>query len=473
MQQNSESLYNKTDKVSILNYAKKLQGRSLVHACNEGVLLHGYSGKGNFGQILEKFYFQYLPNSDSEPDFPIAGIELKSSPLKELRNKDYRSKERLVLNIINYFDIAKQEFKTSSFWKKNAHLLLVFYLHKGDTNFLDFIIKLVDEWTFPETDLEIIKKDWEFIKNKVSAGKAHELSVGDTFYLGACTKGGKGGNPRAQPFSSIRAKQRAFSLKQGYVNHIIASIYKGSSRNYGKLIPSVEIARKLSIEDIVISKFASYWNKTIQQILNDIGVTLKPTAKNYYALVVKAILGVSIDKEIEEFEKANIDFKTIKVIRVEENNKIKESISFPAFKFENIYHESWDTSELKERVENKMLFVFLKRHGKEYQLDKVKFWNMPFSDRNEVRKVWLKAKKVIQSGVIVKGEKIEKSGRIIRLNYFPKKSESKVAHVRPHGKNAKDTYPLPVTEKKVGVNEFTKQCFWFNWDYVGDEIYLK
>jgi DNA mismatch repair protein MutH len=71
---------------------------------------HNYSGKGNFGQILEKFYFGYDPNSKSEADFVKVGMELKSSPLKQFKNNEYRSKERLVLNIINYIKCSKSKF---------------------------------------------------------------------------------------------------------------------------------------------------------------------------------------------------------------------------------------------------------------------------------------------------------------------------------------------------------------------------
>ena len=60
--------------------------------------------------------------------------------------------------------------------------MLVFYLHNANQNLLDYIIKLVDEWNFPVNDLEIIKRDWETIKKKITDGKAHELSEGDTFY---------------------------------------------------------------------------------------------------------------------------------------------------------------------------------------------------------------------------------------------------------------------------------------------------
>jgi DNA mismatch repair protein MutH len=218
--------YNPKDKKSVISYAKLLKGKTLRQICEPAILEHNYTGKGNFGQILEKFYFGYNPNSKSEADFFEIGMELKTSPLKQLINNEYRSKERLVLNLINYIEVVNQNFENSDFWKKNANILLIFYLHKSGFDILDYLIKLVDEWNFPITDLEVIKRDWEFIRQKVVEGKAHELSEGDTFYLGACTKGANASSVRKQPFSAVPAKQRAYSLKQGYVNHIIASIAK-------------------------------------------------------------------------------------------------------------------------------------------------------------------------------------------------------------------------------------------------------
>ena len=74
--------YNPSDKKSIIDYAKRLVGNSLRQSCAESVLLHNYTGKGHFGQILEQFYFGYKPNSKAEADFNEVGMELKSSPLK-------------------------------------------------------------------------------------------------------------------------------------------------------------------------------------------------------------------------------------------------------------------------------------------------------------------------------------------------------------------------------------------------------
>ena len=473
-----ELRFNPNEKESVVNFAKKLKGKTLRNSCESDVINHLYSGKGNFGQVLEKYYFGYEPNSVADPDFPQIGMELKSSPLKEVKLEVFRAKERLVLNIISYLNVVNQKFETSDFYKKNSNILLVFYLYEPGLDILDFTIKLVDEWRFTDTDLEIIKKDWEIINKKIIDGKAHELSEGDTFYLGACTKGGKGGNLRIQPNSNIPAKQRAYSLKQGYVNHIIASIAKEPTGVYGKLIQSVVIAKNQSIEEVVISKFKEYYGKTIEQIIALTGVELNTKSKSFYASLTKAILGIELNKEIEEFEKANIEVKTI---RIELNSSIEQSISFPAFEFTKIYSEKWSTSEFKDLIERKFLFVFLKNNGTSYFLEKVKFWNMPLVDRNEARKVWLKTKYQIQNGVIFKdyerdnqeGIRYSKKGNPIRLNYFPKSSENKVCHVRPHGSDSTETFPLPIKDKKLNVTDYSKQCFWINKTYVRDEIYLK
>ena len=56
-------------------------------------------------------------------------------------------------------------------------------------------------------------------KNK--NGKAEEISEGDTNYLGACTKGANANSLREQPFSDVKAMQRAFCLKNSYMSYIL------------------------------------------------------------------------------------------------------------------------------------------------------------------------------------------------------------------------------------------------------------
>ncbi len=457
--------YNPSEKNSIIDYAKKLKGKSLRKVCDIDSIRNDRKGKGHFGQIIEEFYFFYKPNSDSEPDFPIAKLELKSSPLKKLKNDEYRSKERLVLNMINYDKVVNQNFENSDFIKKNANILLIFYLHQTDFDILDYLIKIVDEWSFPSTDLEIIKNDWLTINKKIQDGKAHELSEGDTFYLGACTKGANALSVRQQPFSDILAKKRAYSFKQGYVNHIIASISNENKEIYGKLIPNIQVAKKQSIEDIVISKFKPFYGLTEIEIVKKLKIEINSKAKSFHANLTKAILGIELHKEIEEFEKAEVIVKTV---RLKENNLPKENISFKNFKYEEIVNEEWEESDFKNILEHKFLFVFFQFEEKELVLRKIKFWNMPFADIIEAEKVWAKTKKIVSEGKIVREVK---DG--IRYTNFPNKSFNPVSHVRPHATNSADTYPLPTKDKLTKSKEYTKHCFWLNNTYVRDQIYLK
>ena len=74
------------------------------------------TGKGAIGTVIEESWFGYSPNSESEPDFPEAGVELKATPYIRTKN-GIRAKERLVCNIINYMTEYTKTFKTSAFWR--------------------------------------------------------------------------------------------------------------------------------------------------------------------------------------------------------------------------------------------------------------------------------------------------------------------------------------------------------------------
>ncbi len=462
---NSKLPYDIASQESILSYAKKLEKKSLSEFFSKEKVK--VKDKGSLGKLIEKLYFCYNPNSNAEADFKEAGLELKVTPLKELKNRTYRSKERLVLNIINYMEITNQDFHTSSFWKKNANLLLIFYLYEKEKELFDYLIEFVDIWSFPAYDLQIIKKDWENIQQKVLQGKAEELSEGDTFYLGACTKGSKGGNLREQPFSNNLAKQRAYSLKQGYVNHIIATI-SHEPLKYGKLIKSLDSG--ISIEKVVTQRFKKFYGKSVEEIVGNLQLQLNFKAKNFYANLTKAILGIASDEEIEEFKKADIIVKTV---RLKENALPKEDLSFSKFDYIQLSHEEWEESVIFNLLEHKFFFVFFQYKKDKLILQKVKFWNMPYHDVLEVKKVWSKTRGVVQKGAIVASVKVDKNGKKIRYTNFPNKSFNAVAHVRPHARNAADTSPLPVQDILTKTNEYTKHCFWLNNKYVKNQIYLK
>lgn len=61
-------------KESILRRAQEIKGIPLRDVDKTGRLA---TGKGAIGTVIEESWFGYTPNSESEPDFPEAGVELK------------------------------------------------------------------------------------------------------------------------------------------------------------------------------------------------------------------------------------------------------------------------------------------------------------------------------------------------------------------------------------------------------------
>ena len=441
-----------TTKEAILKRALEIKGIPLKNVDKTGRLS---TGKGAIGTVIEESWFEYTPNSESEPDFPEAGVELKVTPYLRGRN-GIRAKERLVCNIINYMEEYDKTFMTSAFWHKCNTMLLMSYEHLVDKPKGDYHIDAAVLFSFPEEDLIIIEHDWQVIMEKVRSGRAHEISEGDTMYLAACTKGANASSVRPQPFSSMPAKQRAYSLKSSYMTQILNKYIFGNEQSE-KIIKDYHELEATTFEEYLIAKVTPYFGKTDRELMRMFGV--ETTAKNINEVLLAKMLGVQGKiAYTEEFQKAGIVPKTI---RVRPNGTIKESMSFPTFDFIKLSQETeWEESEFYNYLApTKFLFViFQENDSGQLVFDRIKFWNIPNEDLEEVRIVWKRTVSAIREGVKL----IPTSAGI--SNNLPKSSESRVSHVRPHGRNAADKLPLP------DGRMMTKQCFWLNNTYIAEQI---
>lgn len=447
--------YNEKSIDSIMEYAEGLIGKTFGEI-DKNERLGDNRGKGNLGQVVEESYFGYDINSRAEADFSHVGVELKVTPFKVNKNKTISAKERLVLNIINYMEEYKKDFYESSFWQKNNKLLLVFYQWKKELDKKDYVVKDIMLHEFSEEDLVVIKDDWNTIVNKIKEGKAHELSEGDTNYLAACSKGANKNSVRMQPFSNELAMQRAYSLKSSYMTSLIRKRLGVKDDE----VVSILKGTKMTIEQLLECKFEKFYGKSIDDICKELNVDIYAEngklPKNYVQMIVSRILGLTTNdlNKIEEFSKANIKFKTI---RIEKNGKIKEHMSFPTFKYKEIIKEDWYNSNLRNLFEEqKYLFVvFRYDENNVLRLDKIKLWNMPISVLDTyVKDTWEETVRVIKEGV-----KIEIKGRKTYDN-LPGPKFNGICHTRPHAINSDDTYELPDGRKLV------KKCFWLDKDYI-------
>ena len=456
--------YDKTNPLSIESYAQKLIGKTFFDIYEEdgeniqilkeeSCYLDGYKNnnhKGSLGELIEERFFHYKCNNDSNPDFSEAGVELKVTPYKINKNGSLSAKERLIITMIDYFKVIEEPFEKSHLWKKSNLILLIFYLYKKQiSNKLDYRIDYAKLFSVPEQDIKIIKHDFEVIVNKIKNGKAHELSEGDTLYLGAATKAATSKNRRKQPFSDELAKPRAFAFKSSYMTYILNNYIVTGKTTYEPIIKE----KIDSFEDYVINKINSYRDYTVKELCSKFNINYEKKPKNLEAMLAYRILGIKGNKA-EEFEKANI---VIKTIRVQRNNKIKENMSFPTFRFKELINEEWENSTFGTYLsETRFLFIVYKfDENNQLRLKGCQFWNIPYKDLNEeVYSVWNKTKQVLIDGLQIE----KKNGR--NFNNLPKASENAVCHVRPHARNSQDTYELP------DGRSYPKQCFWLNNTYI-------
>lgn len=452
-------LYNRQE---IELISKSAIGKSVNDILNEEIVTieDKDANKGGLGQLIEKYLFGMDNNSDSEPDFMPAGIELKVTPYKKIKGDKLSAKERLVLNIIDYMTEYKNTFRSSHFWYKNNKIQLLWYLWEANKDKKDLIItheKLLE--LEKNEDLKQIEEDWNFIINKIREGKAHEISEADTMYLGACSKGANASSTRQQPFSDIPAMQRAFCFKNSYMTQLVRK-YIGDYSNAEKVLKDTDA----SFNDFVQNVINKYKGRTQSELMKELNIDSK--AKNILNMIINRMFNVKSKlKDTDEFVKANIIPKTI---RVESNGRIIESMSFPYFKFDEIMNTDFEDSDLKEELETtKYMFFIFKEENGEYVFKGIKLWNMPeIIIESKVKSMYEKTQEVIRTGSIV--NHIDERGR--RITNFPGMSDNGICHVRPHGRNSKDTTSLPVKDSVTGAIEFTKQCFWFNNSYLKEII---
>lgn len=479
--------YDDSDPKSIESFAKKLIGHTFKEILSKNQISSGndnlevsygnLSRKGGLGNLLEEEYFHYKANSSPEPDFPKAGVELKVSPYEKNKNGKLRAGERLVLGMISYEKPIEKDFYDSHAWEKCKLILLIYYFRNKTLNSnLLYRIDYAMLFTPPEEDLKIIEDDYKIIYDKISSGKAHELSEGDTMYLGACTKGATAEKSIAPQLygEHTPARKRAFCFKNSYMTYILNNYIVKDIKTYDKaesiISKETELGNK-TFEDYIISRINHYVGKSDKELCVLFEREYNNN-KNQWSDLAYRMLGIKSNKAAE-FIKANIK---VKAIRVEENGNIRESWPLPTFKYKEIIKEEWEESELYDELsETKFLLVVYKKKGDLYYLKGAKLWNMPYSDiDNHVRLVWEKTVEVIKDGVqlTIEGDKVR--------NNFPGMKDNPVAHVRTHANKTfydfGDGTIMGTGFRTRDANELpdgrwmTNHSFWINKSYMSNII---
>lgn len=195
-----------------------------------------------------------------------------------------------------------------------------------------------------------------------------------------------------------------------------------------------------------------YLGKTFEELEIILGKTYAKDNKGRKNKISKDLFS----QHFQSNENLRIAAPTI-VVDNDGDEKLEFGISFPAFSMGSLVKEDWEFSTPKKQIIDKQfLFFFWKLLEKEpgnnkYRLEKIREWSFPEDDVEELKNVWEKTILEIQN------ETFE----------FPKSTESRVSHVRPHARDGKDF------DKSITSQDIPKRCFWLNKTYITDEVYKK
>jgi len=419
------------------------------------------SNKGNLGQIIEEGWFGIDVNSRHEKDFLDANLELKVIPYLK-KDKGISGKERLVVTMINYSEEAKAScLEESSFWKKADNILLMTYEHKYDTWKGDYFVDYAKIHKFSPEDIEIIRNDWEIIHSYIVEGRAHELSESLTSYLGACTKGMDGSVLVNQYNNTIKAQPRAFCLKSSYISSIIKKSLTDDFYVREKEVQySFGSPKKVNIiEYRVLNLFSQHLGKSIGVLSKEFFVDFE--SKSINNSLITRMVNRSDSTLIDTLKKSNTIIKTI---TINTTLKVKESMSFPTFRFQEIINESWIESRQREYFEDlRILFVVFQNIDNIIRLKKVFFYTLKEHELSNICIVYEKLRKILIEGNVYSYNSITNS----YSNRLPKIKDNTVTHIRPHASKADYSVNGQYADYIPSDNKWmTNQCFWLNAKYI-------
>lgn len=205
------------------------------------------------------------------------------------------------------------------------------------------------------------------------------------------------------------------------------------------------VAPDSELEIKALGALRPFIGKNPEQIESVLKEHLNPLSKSYFRTLADRMLRSSPDINLELFERK----VSIRAVRLQKNSMPKESMSMPAFRFEDIVEQEWESSDLKKQLEARFLFLVFKiqdDENSEMIFVNASFWSMPEEDIRKISFVWEDTKRKIQEE---------------RYDSFIPKTANIIAHVRPHAQSASDT-------QTYKGKECRKYSFWLNNNYIGE-----
>ena len=399
--------------------------------------------KGIAGDIIEESVLGCKKDSKQEPDILVDGVltELKTTGLVKPKKTDspyvYECKEPVSITAVSIPVIVNEEFETSNFWHKLAHMLWVYYWYKSPVTvkldgYKDFPVLGYQFYEFSEDDKVLLRQDWLLVRDflVVIHRDYHTQAERDKQYprLSHELRGQLMLIDTAPKFPN----SPRFRLKRAYAT-VIADQYF-SKKHFEKL--SESISKYTDIDRKCQLMTQKYKGKTFSQIALELGVNIDMEVKNFAECAVVKMFGGKANKlnDIEDFAKIGIIAKSVPLLS---DGKGKEDMKLflPDLVDWTKETEFEDSAIYDYFAGHHFLFIIYKYVGNDVVFEGFKrvFFDEKFIMDN-VKKTWddvrdliinkkLKIeKKTKKDGTV----RVNKSGTIMESPNFPKLSTHKV-----------------------------------------------
>lgn len=428
---------------------------------------------GIAGDVIEVSVLGCRKDSKQEPDIIVDGIqvELKTTGMVTPKKKDspyiYECKEPVSITAVSIPVIIKEEFETSNFWHKLAHMLWVYYWYNSsDTvtleGYKNFPILGFQFYEFSNDDKLRLKQDWLIVRD----------------FLIVIHRNYKTHKEREAQYPRLSSELRSqlmlidtapkypnkprFRLKRSFAT-IIADNYF-SKKHLEKL--DDPITRYEDIDKKCNELTSLYAGKTFAEIAEALGVSLKTgsskaerhsvTIKNFAELVVLKMFGSKAKSlnSIEDFAKIGLIAKSLPL---DYKGDPKESMKMFMPNFDEwMSEESFEESFMRDYFAEHqiLLIVYQYTDSKDKSPSKIKFVGFKrvyltddFID-HKVKRLWEDVRSLIKNKelrIVKEYRKTDgspiinpKSGTQREAPNFPKEAEYDV-FMRGSGETASDS----------------------------------
>lgn len=427
-------------------------GKTLEQVDEAGLFaLHAGKSKvtGIAGDIIEISVLGCGRDSRQEPDIVVDGVqvELKTTGLIKPKKKDspyfYECKEPVSITAVSIPVIVNEEFETSNFWHKLAHVLWVYYWYNSPVTvkldgYKNFPVLGYQFYEFDETDRLRLKQDWLLVRDFliVIHRDYHSQAEREAQYPRLSH------DLRSQLMLIDTAPKYPnpprFRLKRSFATVIANACFGKDSLE--KL--QTPITRYADIDAKCEEFNKTYAGKSFAEIAASLDVPLG-TAKNFAELVVLKMFGSNASSlnKIDDFAKIGL---TAKSLPLNYKGEPKESMKLfmPDFN-EWVDEDSFEESFMRDYfAEHHFLFiVYQYKDNKRKDMDSIEFVGFKrvvipdeFID-TAVKNCWSEVRSLIKDNRLVIEKKYRKDGKPIinpssgvqqESPNFPKESQSDV-----------------------------------------------